>query len=221
MKKIAILALSLVLALGVLGIGYAKWSDTVTITGTVNTGTIDLAIADVGVTDLGPDPQCGVGDNHEGKDVAQTVSANGTKASCEGFYNYITETFTNVYPWYKAGFTIQLTNCGTVPVKVETVEARYRAGDCANPVDLAPWMVFSWIITDEFGNVTSGGPGTIYDFQHALGTPQIGHGAVITVTLNICFQEEIRINNETFILPQNACASYDIVITASQWNEVP
>ncbi|GAI88098.1 unnamed protein product, partial [marine sediment metagenome] len=38
MKKLGLLCLTLVLALGTLGVGYAMWSDTLTITGDVNTG---------------------------------------------------------------------------------------------------------------------------------------------------------------------------------------
>lgn len=41
-KKIGLLSLTLVLTLGAIGIGLAKWSDTVTIEGTVNTGTVCL-----------------------------------------------------------------------------------------------------------------------------------------------------------------------------------
>jgi len=44
MRKIGLLALALVLALGALGVGYAAWTDTVTIEGTVNTGTVDLVV---------------------------------------------------------------------------------------------------------------------------------------------------------------------------------
>jgi hypothetical protein len=39
MKKIGLLALVLVLALGVIGVGYAAWSHTISVAGTVNTGT--------------------------------------------------------------------------------------------------------------------------------------------------------------------------------------
>ena len=42
MKKIGLLALAIVLALGALGVGYAAWTDTITINGTVNTGTLDI-----------------------------------------------------------------------------------------------------------------------------------------------------------------------------------
>jgi predicted ribosomally synthesized peptide with SipW-like signal peptide len=42
MKKIGLLCLALVLALGALGVGYAAWTDTITISGTVNTGTLNI-----------------------------------------------------------------------------------------------------------------------------------------------------------------------------------
>ena len=42
MKKIGLLSLALVLALGALGVGYAAWTDTITIEGTVNTGSVDI-----------------------------------------------------------------------------------------------------------------------------------------------------------------------------------
>ncbi len=50
MKKIGILALALVMALGSLGIGYAAWTDTLTIDGTINTGTVDLEIYELSDT---------------------------------------------------------------------------------------------------------------------------------------------------------------------------
>jgi|SRR3989304_3802811 len=42
MKKIALLSLALVMALGTLGVAYAMWYDTVTISGNVQTGTVDI-----------------------------------------------------------------------------------------------------------------------------------------------------------------------------------
>ncbi|MCD6391565.1 MAG: hypothetical protein J7L92_06220, partial [Dehalococcoidia bacterium] len=50
MKKIGLLSLALVLALGTLGVGFAMWQDTVTIEGTVNTGSVDLDIEELSST---------------------------------------------------------------------------------------------------------------------------------------------------------------------------
>lgn len=44
MKKISMIMLALVVALGGLGVGYAMWSDTVTINGYVTTGSVDIDI---------------------------------------------------------------------------------------------------------------------------------------------------------------------------------
>jgi predicted ribosomally synthesized peptide with SipW-like signal peptide len=50
MRKIGLLVMALVLAMGTLGIGYAAWTDTITIDGTVNTGTVDIVIKEVSST---------------------------------------------------------------------------------------------------------------------------------------------------------------------------
>lgn len=46
MKKIGLICMALVLALGALGVGFAMWSDTITIDGTVNTGNVDIVVTD-------------------------------------------------------------------------------------------------------------------------------------------------------------------------------
>ena len=46
MRKIGLISLALVLALGTLGVGYAAWTDTVTISGSVSTGTVDIVVED-------------------------------------------------------------------------------------------------------------------------------------------------------------------------------
>ena len=50
MKKISMIMLALVVALGGLGVGYAMWSDTITISGSVNTGTLDLVVKEYSST---------------------------------------------------------------------------------------------------------------------------------------------------------------------------
>ncbi len=46
MKKIIFIAVALIVALGGLGVGYAAWTDKVTITGNVETGTLDLEVVE-------------------------------------------------------------------------------------------------------------------------------------------------------------------------------
>ena len=52
MKKIGLLCLALVLALGALGVGYAAWIDTIHIEGTVNTGSVDINVEYYSGTDI-------------------------------------------------------------------------------------------------------------------------------------------------------------------------
>lgn len=52
MRKIGLLCLALVLALGTLGVGYAAWSDTIYIEGTVNTGSVDINVEYYSGTDI-------------------------------------------------------------------------------------------------------------------------------------------------------------------------
>lgn len=53
MKKIGLLALVLVLALSAVGVGFAKWTDSVKFHGVVRTGEVSIGIADLGTTDDG------------------------------------------------------------------------------------------------------------------------------------------------------------------------
>ena len=56
MKKIGLLCLALVFALGALGIGYAAWTDTLTVEGTVNTGDVDINVVGYSGTFVYKDP---------------------------------------------------------------------------------------------------------------------------------------------------------------------
>ena len=55
MRKIGILALALVMAIGALGVGYAAWTDTIYINGTVNTGSVDLNVTELSSTEIWKD----------------------------------------------------------------------------------------------------------------------------------------------------------------------
>jgi hypothetical protein len=104
MKKIFILCLALVLALGSLGTAYALWYDELFIVGTVDTGTFDLQWTYCGCFDV------------ESKDVGSISCQPGADPDT------LIITVTNGYPCYEADCEVELTSFGTVPAHFESIE---------------------------------------------------------------------------------------------------
>lgn len=107
MKKLLLICLALVLAVGTMGVGYALWSDSLYIQGTIETGEIDFCIASVASDDVGLDP------GYQ-KDVASTTVE---ILDC----HHARVTVNNAYPCYEnyVHFTVQF--LGTVPVHLEEI----------------------------------------------------------------------------------------------------
>jgi hypothetical protein len=97
MKKIGLLALALVLALGTLGVGYALWFEDLVIEGTVMTGTLDVDWSQGVPYDTEPD----------GKDVSYGV------CFIEG--NTLSITIYDAYPCIEYHFPIDIHGVGSVP----------------------------------------------------------------------------------------------------------
>ena len=139
MKKIGLLCLALVLALGALGVGYASWTDSVTIDGSVTTGEVCIMFADCDLIDdvqpintggdyptNDPDYTCLNGFAYDStpdhgyyweldKNVAwgeQLISADGKTLEV---------TLHNTYPcnFNRLGFYVL--NCGTIPIKIDHI----------------------------------------------------------------------------------------------------
>jgi hypothetical protein len=96
---------------------YSMWSETLTISGTVNTGEVKVVIANYTCSDLGADPQIPDSNfsNIEGKDVA---SCEVTPITEDGNIVGLQITISNAYPGYEAVVTATIENAGTVPVKL-------------------------------------------------------------------------------------------------------
>jgi predicted ribosomally synthesized peptide with SipW-like signal peptide len=118
MKKIGLISLALVLAMGGLGVGYAKWSDTITINGPVTTGSVLLGFEEITPTE---DPEW------LGKDIAQftAVGVNQVGVHWSDYYqaylpiyDQINATITNGYPCYYAHLVFTIANGGTIPVHI-------------------------------------------------------------------------------------------------------
>jgi len=99
--------LALVLALGGLGVGFAMWSETLTIDGTVNTGTFDVTFTAASWDDTG-----------EEKDIGS-----GGVTGVPG--DELVFTLTNVYPCYGGDLDFTISNSssplGTIPGHVDSV----------------------------------------------------------------------------------------------------
>ena len=130
MKKIGLLCLALVLALGTLGVGYAMWFDTVTIEGTVDTGSLDLSF------DWQEPPSASeyywgeggqlVSGEYLGKEVATTVAWYSDEetdiVTAKKGYETLNILVDNAYPGYIARVTFLLHNIGSVPLDVVRYE---------------------------------------------------------------------------------------------------
>lgn len=218
MKKTVVVCLIAILALAMIGFGFAKWSDSIAVNATVNTGNVDTSIAPGSppVNDTGPDPQYGPGHNEEGKDVASITCEQGSDAK------HITVTIANAYPYYQPGFTFVVKSNGTVPVKIESIEGPNWTGALADWIRVAGW---SFIVHNPASNglpefnrtVTSDATNSTWEgLVEAIGHQQLHQNGTITVTVNLYIEEEV--NGQ--LCPENASATGTITINSAQWNEV-
>jgi hypothetical protein len=141
MKKIGLLCLALVLALGTLGIAYAAWIDTITIEGQVTTGSLCWKFASCTLLDdvvfggkptnyggdyptAVPDRTCNPGfvpgpNDMDFWPLDKNVGWGEQLISADGKTLYVT--LNNVYPCYFNAMSFYVRNCGTVPLKVDHI----------------------------------------------------------------------------------------------------
>ncbi len=98
---------------------YSMWSETIKVNGVVNTGEVKVAFTGWSCSDNGADPQLpnSTFHNEENKDVAD---CNIEVAEVDADNNAITINITinNAYPGYNPVITLNITNIGTIPVKL-------------------------------------------------------------------------------------------------------
>jgi predicted ribosomally synthesized peptide with SipW-like signal peptide len=215
MKKIGILALTLVLALGALGIGYAKWSDTVTINGNVQTGDVQFCAAEEGTFALFTSDECGSGHKDAGalgttcnplhlgsgqpvppKDVACTDA---NWIDC----HTLSITVTNGYPFYTAGVDFTVCNNGTIPIKIWQLKV-------TDPSGQVHYFYDSPITT----GVDLDGDGVcdlVLYFGDNFGD-QLEPGDCVDESMGFVLLEEIAEG-------QTDTLTFTIELTAVQWNE--
>jgi hypothetical protein len=135
MKRIGLISLALVLALGTLGVAYAMWYDTLEIEGTISTGEVIVKFD----SQYDNDPETGANDPCEEGEWIFPVDGdpywyggryNKDYASVGSTYNNpldgkanhkATITVLNAYPSYWASVLWDIKNVGLVPVKLWSV----------------------------------------------------------------------------------------------------
>lgn len=137
MKKIGLLCLALVLALGALGVSYALWWDDLYIEGSVDTGDLCWQWTGVSCLDPGPPPGQISYDWHCRPGFAGPVpyfwvgdkDAGWTICNVED-EKHISLELWNVYPCYFNEVSLYIRNCGTMPLHFERVifESPYDTG---------------------------------------------------------------------------------------------
>lgn len=108
MKKAMGMFAALILALGMSGLAYATWSETLMISGTVNTGTVDVEWSEDGSWDTDDYPYA-----PEGKDVS------GITCVIDG--DTLIVTVTNAYPCIDYYNVVDIHCVGTIPVHLYEV----------------------------------------------------------------------------------------------------
>jgi len=211
MKKIGLLALTLIIALGALGVGYAAWTDTINITGTVHTGTLNIDVTGYSGTWVYKVP----GDvaNHEfwmyRGDAAvpfQPPAGNPTNPPFEvahavalpGGEDAITVEFVNLFPDVDFQADATLTYTGSIPCKINAITWDFGQN--------------AWI-----GDLIA--KGRIYaTAQNAAGDTvlagyQMHNGDTVHLVLHINLPEDNALMNQS--------GSFTAKVTVVQWNEYP
>lgn len=152
MKKIGLLCMALVLALGMLGVGYAMWKDEITIEGTVNTGTVVVDIVELSETYVyknttpeAPEPLIMSTVPLPENGLLLVASATADIVSTDP--KKVKMTFTNIFPTETAGpieADVKLHYNGTVPAHVVLVT------DEIDPA-LEPYLIQRWELSKDGG----------------------------------------------------------------------
>jgi len=230
LKRIGVLALALLIALGALGTAYAAWTDSVYIEGTVYTGTLDIDVAGVsstfvykvpGAPDDGFGPETvvhyvpGATDLNPpggGTLIASAVTVADNTADAD----LATMTFSGLFPDIDFVADLLLEYNGTIPAKVSVAEIY-----ATDPGDTK--LALLWTLgkatkgqTPRYGAWIDGELTTNdgYDWTYIddpLGL-QLHKHDMVHVTLHVNLPEEEQFQNLVDL-------GFTGIVTVIQWNE--
>ena len=221
MKRIGMICLALVLALGALGVAYAPWTDEVEIIQTVQTGSLEVGIR-------------GEAEPIQTKDVAAVDVVPGEfkfEKEGEDYYASVSIDIENAYPCLTIEETFWLAIGGSIPVHL-VVELQ------GQNKDLDPFVIIeSWKVTLPDGPVIEGGPYDSFigwgELKEALADLQLHPCEVLVVEITKKILQEIDFDDPVYDLvptewawpttgvlkcPMNESTTHTLIIKAYQYN---
>jgi hypothetical protein len=133
MKKIGLIAIIVVLSLGIIGVGYAAWSQTINVSGSANVGTFGVKFENAASNDAGTTNDPNVAGTWtfgappytwSGTTISQNVaSTTGVITTVTKTNDTLTITLTNAYPGYYCSVAADVLNTGSIPVKMTAVQS--------------------------------------------------------------------------------------------------
>ena len=225
MRKIVLISLALILALGSLGVGYAMWSDTVTISGPVTTGTLNLSFDEVEPSycvewyydesgNLQPGEFMG---KNVGNATATRLFPEQDSVTDKTGYETLQIVVNNAYPGYFVATHFLLHNIGSVPLDVTSydISGQKQKPDGTliynllwGPVGSGYWQNV-YEDADASGNITAGDP-WVLRFRISNHLP---------VQIDPCYTEKREVDIH-FLQPLQQLKKYvfTVVINSEQWS---
>ena len=219
MRKIVLISLALVLALGGLGVGYAAWTDTVTVSGPISTGEVSIEFtSSVSIEDpFFPPPIIPGVEALEDKEVTQhgpgfpgfTQRTGKNVAWGESLLvnsDLLQVSFHNVYPHYYNHVAFWLHNDGTIPVKIWKYVFRDGAGNILAEFDSD--LDTGYVVFDLNNNGFD-------DFEIQWGDnygAQLEPSDIINISFGVSLLQDEGIQGEENL-------TFTVEAVAIQWNE--
>jgi len=212
MKKFGILCLALVIALGALGVGYAAWTDTIFISGTVNTGSLCFSVSDGSWGEVGGCPDklwgtwvendypggvsCPPGYHFEGIHVlpppedkcVADVSFLPHDTDGDGNWDTLDVIIDNAYPYFLADISFYVCNCGTIPLKIQTP-------------------------------IISQDPSLLIQYGNHIGYQLHPGQCDAEISFMVGVTQHLNNDPQQALTPQGVPLTFTIDLTAIQWNE--
>ncbi len=173
MKKSGFIAIALVVALGIVGVGYAAWSQTLNINGNVGMATMagEFVLVTTSVTDPNGGP------------ATCTV----TRTATGDYYDTLNIEIANAYPGYNAVIQFDIQNVGTMPFVVNQGDPAITApdGGAAGDIVVNRQVPSNRLNSGQFLSTVAGNTPEVSVYVPYENVPVQGGTYVITVPLTV------------------------------------